>query len=288
MRLTNDTGWRTEDLRRLIAAACRADGIGTRGMVVAVRHTRQRRGCTGYGWINSRSMVLRVPPPLGDQESMPDAVRDSLARVALHELAHCRGIVHGDMEPSLRWCRDDLPTPWADGLVVRRMAATVVAPRNVVAERAEHAAAMLRRAERRLKLARSIERRWRAKVRYYERRAAASGGVLESRPRAPRAPMAPSWVPTVAAVRRALGAGVRVVEAGMRLAADGKPTFDQRLWPDDVDLEDIRPLSDLLAQVRLDLAGGGVVADLYVHGDAGLMGNATLSVAPEGWSVVWS
>lgn len=43
---------------------------------------------------------------------------------------------------------------------------------RLVEKRAAHAVVMLRRAERRLKLAKTVQQRWSAKVRYYERQAA--------------------------------------------------------------------------------------------------------------------
>jgi hypothetical protein len=47
----------------------------------------------------------------------------------------------------------------------------------LVEKRAAHAAKMLARAERRLKLARTVSAKWKAKVRYYERAAAKRGRV---------------------------------------------------------------------------------------------------------------
>ena len=51
-----------------------------------------------------------------------------------------------------------------------------IALAKLVEKRAEHAVRMLVTAERRLKLARSLERKWKQKVSYYERSAAKKGG----------------------------------------------------------------------------------------------------------------
>lgn len=286
MRITNETEWSTLDLRRLIVAACRADGVDARRMTVVIS-TARGSGCSGLAWLNSHRMVLRLPAPAPGQLLLDSATRSNLARVAMHELAHCRGITHAEMDPELRRCGDGVQVAWADGIKIAARERPKSAPRNVVAERAEHAAKMLARAERRLKLARTIEKRWRAKVRYYERRAAAGG--LVSKPRAPRPPRPKSWIPTVLEVRRALrDSNVREIEVGTRVGPDGKSTYDSRLWLPDVDLEDIHPLSSLLSSLRRDLPPEGVVADLYVQGASGLIGNADLSITPDGWSVTWS
>lgn len=190
LRVDNATNWRTDDLRALIAAALEADGIGAAGMNVRVVRARQQGGCSGYAWYHSRSMVVRVPsenkrdPFLGDvlavRVTLPEKWRDDLARVVMHEAAHCRGVHHAEMHGSLRrthqarHCTDDRDVAFAAQFQIRLQRPKQKAARNVVAERAEHAAKMLAKSERKLKLARTLASKWRAKVRYYERRAAAA------------------------------------------------------------------------------------------------------------------
>lgn len=183
MKLTNKTHWRTDDLRALIAAALDADGIGTQGMHVTVEPAKRsnRRWCSGYAWLRGSSIHVRVPQPMGEWGALPDHLRDDLARVVIHEAAHCRGVEHADMHGNLkrdwRGGTDDRDVSFAAAIWVRAKPVKVKSPVDHVARRAAHAAAKLAEAERRLKLARTIAAKWRAKVRYYERRAAAQGTV---------------------------------------------------------------------------------------------------------------
>lgn len=110
---------------------------------------------------------------------LPEKIRDDLARVTMHEAAHCRGVRHGDMARDLKRCHrggtDDRDVSWASAFTIRRKEAKPPkAKPDLVAERAAHVAKQLARAERRLKLARTIAAKWRRKAAYYARRAAAS------------------------------------------------------------------------------------------------------------------
>lgn len=106
MKLTNKTRWRTDDLRALIAAACRWRGVPSRGLVVTVvvsrkRYWAERAPITGYatiGYMNAvtkrmrygRTLHLRLPADATGRESIVVDV----AQVIEHEIAHLAGYHH--------------------------------------------------------------------------------------------------------------------------------------------------------------------------------------------------
>lgn len=123
---------------------------------------------------------LRVVTPL--PEVPPESVRDA-AVTLVHELMHCRGLRHRDMPPGMKRCGGhDYPTPWLPaGLRIRAKDAPAEVPREdrlaaLKARREEKARADLARWEKRLRLARTKVAKYRARVRGYERRAAAATG----------------------------------------------------------------------------------------------------------------
>lgn len=66
LKIRNETGWRTDDLRRFVAAALRAEGPGDgRRYYVSFRHTKQHCRTTGYAYYNSGTIRINVPNPHG-------------------------------------------------------------------------------------------------------------------------------------------------------------------------------------------------------------------------------
>lgn len=185
-------------LRAIAGAGERADAhaIGACGVARAMRRIdqdlagaayvsgsasmgrRYKAGVTSAGlWkhriVEGRSATLRLPQP---------PIPLSIAAAALvwdHEIAHLRGVQHGDMPHDLRYCVG-APPVWSAGLAIRmqeepeappqpraeRMAALVVA-------REKRAREALARWERKAAAAARRVRELRARVRGYERRAAA-------------------------------------------------------------------------------------------------------------------
>lgn len=179
--LVNTTHWNTRDLRKLIAAGLRANGMEPAGYPVGVEY-RRRRGRHGYGWVGARGFTLRLP---GRTECLqraqvfgtaPDHLDGkNLAHTINHEIAHNRGLRHRDMGYGIG-------TDWAKGFVVRwtpPVKKTITTEERIVAREA-HAARMLAKAETRLKRAKTIYRKWAQKVRYYERRTKAAAKKEDS------------------------------------------------------------------------------------------------------------
>jgi len=181
MKVVNETHWRTDHLRRFLYAVGREElePEDLRRLHVRVIYGRGRHyryGSTGgYAWYNSTQMVLKMP-----QEIVISYTRRSLAMTIAHEMAHCRGMQHRDMRDSPRYSFVDgwwERYAWANDLPLEKKAPKKKKPRltgeALAAERAEHFRGLLAQWETRAKRAATAIKKYRAKIRYYERRVAA-------------------------------------------------------------------------------------------------------------------
>jgi hypothetical protein len=209
VKLQNFTAFRAVDLRRFFGAGLRAMGASSNKTIeVRLRSRRWRCSRARLGEVVELSATQRYyitdithDQRFYDGESSHAAKRvwrvreagwirmvldvdadgavdlRSLARVFEHEVLHSKGVTHADMTEHQMQC--DLPLPgWAVGLEVRREPA---APRLTETERSakraqdreSHCRAMLATYEQRQKRVAKLLAKWRARVRYYERRAAA-------------------------------------------------------------------------------------------------------------------
>lgn len=179
MRIVNETRWRTDHLRALIAkvAADELDPAARRTLRVRVRY-KVRRGwrrsigaTSGLAVIGGCSMTLYLPT--GDVVD-----RRRFTKIVAHECAHIRGLTHAQMRGSSRytWISGWAERyAWAEALPLERKAALPKPTAEArLARRLAHAAAMQARWERRLKIAQGRVRRWRGRVRDYERYIAAA------------------------------------------------------------------------------------------------------------------
>lgn len=213
LRIQNYTAYRTVDLRRFFTAGLRAMGAtqpktievrylsgNLRRCMASLGTLKEMRVSDADGepakkWQLSEGRWIRMliarPPVLGhDGNGKPvelmhlgtgSAVLENVlgeplrrfARVFEHEVLHSKGVGHREMTPSQMNCDQPLPK-WAEGLVIRLKEPKVKrSAAEKVAEREEHAREMLAAYERKQKRVATLLRKWRAKVRYYERRAAA-------------------------------------------------------------------------------------------------------------------
>ena len=171
-----------------------ADDFKTRGSparMALARIMQGRRGHEDANWeirdraedwkANRRERVWRGKKTTQVYSVLPDALRDDFARVFVHELLHNRGVTHSEMWRGHKRCGErcgiKADIPWASGIEIRAQEkAPPPQAGDLVAKREAHARKMLVRAERRAKVARTVLLRWKRKVTYYERRAAAGGG----------------------------------------------------------------------------------------------------------------
>jgi hypothetical protein len=182
VKIVNETDYRTEDLRRFIIIAHEATATEMpEWKVVRVVWSKHNVhwGCAYY---DNSGMTLTIPK---GKLSMAE-----LARVTEHELAHNRGIKHGDMDAELmhRRMADGSPFQWtlpgwAEGielrLVDRKTAPTM---QERVDLRAAHAAKMALLWERKLATAKKRVKKWQTKVRYYATRGPVAARPVTGRP----------------------------------------------------------------------------------------------------------
>lgn len=176
--LKNHTDWSTRDLRRFVLAGIKAEGVEGKSWTVTVKNARQRRGCSGLASMRHPWMTLRIPSVrlvgVGKPAMLPDYLRDDFAHVLWHEIAHTRGVEHREMTGGWDGCRRGGPrgaeVAWASALTIGRKADPKRRDRK--AERREAAVTSLAAWQRKLKLAQTKVRKYRAKVQRYERLAA--------------------------------------------------------------------------------------------------------------------
>lgn len=169
MKVENKTAYRTEDLRRFFGACVRHMGASPQTRIKVVYRRESQKLCSGWATLGGTRIHLRLPRP--GNLSLID-----LAYVLEHEVSHNLGVEHKDMDRECYNCHpsstDQLPT-WAAGLAI---AVNEPKPKPTmddrIARRAEKARRMLERWERKLKLSKTMRRKWATKVSYYEKKAA--------------------------------------------------------------------------------------------------------------------
>jgi hypothetical protein len=111
-RLTNASGYNTEDLKRFFNAGLDAFGVGWRDITVVAAPQRSR-GCANIGKRGrpGRNIVIAIAPP-------SRFTMKRLCRLLEHEMAHTLGVEHEDMPARLLWSRGNVPR-WAKGLRIR-------------------------------------------------------------------------------------------------------------------------------------------------------------------------
>lgn len=189
IHVKNLTNWNTADLRRLYAAALKTAGATGKTARLVVKGPKRRdclspdhwsKGVRGNCYIGSHARpgtCTMFLPDKGHAEKIGETHQDFILRVARvmhHEALHAVGARHGDMTYAQRYCHQ--PVPWAEGFELRSVdkPAKEKPVVNLVEVRAAHAEKMLKRAQTRLKRAKTFEKKWAARVRYYERKQAAN------------------------------------------------------------------------------------------------------------------
>lgn len=197
MKLTNTTDWPDHFLRRLVSYCCGQIGLPVRWMKSATfRNTKGRRTYSGLGGgrsiratVTTRETAFPLPPdsrPGMDNESFADRL-EALVAITAHELEHCRQSREGRMTTLANRRGLERNTRAVEVRVLRafradrdRLVAEWMAPPVRVAKpkpsRAEANEARARKAladwQKKLKLAQTNVRKYRAKVRRYDRIAA--------------------------------------------------------------------------------------------------------------------
>lgn len=131
-------------------------------------HNWRDTATTGYAWYNTWSMVLKVVK--GVMPEKPD-----MAHTIAHELAHCQGLHHGKTMKNKMygWHKDTAEYwKWAEELPLALNAPEEkpkLAKDALVLKKLEHCQAAVTEWERKARLAKTKQRKWQQKVKYYER-----------------------------------------------------------------------------------------------------------------------
>lgn len=167
MKVKNETRYLTADLRHLIQAVAERELEPAQRKRLHVHVIYKRgSGCGGYAYYNSNGFTLKMPR--ARMSTSPAAVASTIA----HEMAHAfKGLRHSQMRGTrYSWkgyregCWD-----WAKDYPLGLKPEAPKKERPGVAEKLEHAQAMLEDKERQAKRVVTLIKRWKKRVRYYER-----------------------------------------------------------------------------------------------------------------------
>ena len=174
MKLHNSTHWQTRDLRAILLRVAADELADTdrqrwqqRNLNVTVVYSRGHH--SGCAWLKSTSMRLMLPKAVVHPVEF--------AWLCAHELAHIRGQRHDQMTGDVMHFTPSARAryAWATDYPIRRRE-TQTAQRPGDEQKHQHAIGRLALAVTRRKRAATIERKWQRRVRYYERKMAASKG----------------------------------------------------------------------------------------------------------------
>lgn len=197
IEIRNSTRWSTRDLRTFITAGLKAErGEWWGTYVVEVKKPRRGQRLAGYGYYRCNHIRLYFKDPesgKGEQRKwrsyneadeagkqrmlegwhtnlvVPDDHLRRMAIVLAHEVDHNKNERHKDMcdrERRVEWCERLIES----GFKVHLDRPKPKAPAKPLQEkRAEHAAKMLAEHEAKLKREQKLVRKWKQKVRYYEK-----------------------------------------------------------------------------------------------------------------------
>lgn len=169
MKIVNETIYQTSDLRKILSRVAQDELDVQQRKRLTVRITYSRKGqLTGYAYYHGRNALLRLPKPPKPLD-LPQ-----LAHLIAHEFAHCRGMKHRSMTNTRRY---DFGPGWRELYTYAQQFPVRVkeAPKKptkltAIAQKLLHAQANLKRNESKLKRQTTITKKWRLKVKYYEKK----------------------------------------------------------------------------------------------------------------------
>lgn len=169
IEIENYTLWSTTDLRRIIFRAAKEELPEKRRAVVTIKYLKHGSWTLGHAYYNSTRMTLFMPR---DETKLN---RLKLLGTIIHEMGHMRNVRHRDMH-NLRYSTApgwreyfEREFPWYAEMPLRMKAPRPKSPRPGPEEKLQHAIEMLAEKERRIKRLQTMAKKWRAKVRYYDR-----------------------------------------------------------------------------------------------------------------------
>ena len=166
MKIVNKTKYSTRFLRKIFIACEKHEGTNWKHRQVEVRPKKGPR-IHAFAGYNARYVVMKLPITPNDNEYGSNKYH--LARVYIHEVGHNLGLRHKDMLShygiDVSWLGNNEPIP------LKTVKAKVKIP--VIKQREVHAIKKLEEWEKKLKRAKTLVRKYKMKVKYYEKRKAA-------------------------------------------------------------------------------------------------------------------
>ena len=160
MKILNKTNYDTQFLRSLFIKCEKHEGTGGKGREVEVLNSRSKY-VHGKAWLRSRFITIYLPK---------NAKAHSVAKVYIHEIGHNLGLHHKDMTNisniEMDWLFD---TPLPPKIIKAKKPKP-----NIVEVRAKHAQKKLDEWKKKLARAKTLVKKYQRKVKYYEKKKAAS------------------------------------------------------------------------------------------------------------------
>ncbi len=177
MKVTNQTNYDTRYLRSLFTKCEKHEGTNYKYRNVKVIYSRSGR-IGGYAWYNSHSVVMKLPKrqaiktinyytrKKGSEEH--GAWSHSVAQVYIHEVGHNLGLHHKDMPSS-----ETINISWLSNEICPLKKINPSKP-NIIEARAAKAQKKLNEWVKKLNRAKTYAKKYQKKVKYYEKKMAAS------------------------------------------------------------------------------------------------------------------
>lgn len=166
MKVTNNTNYDTRYLRWLFIQCEKHEGTNYKYRQVEVLN-KKGGGISGRAWINSRYITMKLPSGRGPGYK-PNS--HSVARVYIHEVGHNLGLQHKDMSSV-----SSIDVSWLSDVPIPAKKPKPPKPKpNIVDARAKHAQKKLDEWNKKLSRAKTFVKKYRKKVKYYEKKMAAS------------------------------------------------------------------------------------------------------------------
>ena len=171
MRLSNSTVYSTRDLKKIFTRIAKQELDPAKAKRVRFKIVYSKMGHhSGCAYLNGTLGTLRLPKP-------PYKIDHAkVAMVIAHEMGHLRGLEHGAAMHCGRysWTHGDYKTfyAWANEYPIgvrQPKPKAVVAPLDA---KLDHATKMLAKNEAKLKRTAVLVKKWAAKVKYYQKKAA--------------------------------------------------------------------------------------------------------------------
>jgi hypothetical protein len=160
MKIDNHTNWSTDDLRKLMTATLKKIGFKKINLVKIIYQRGLRTSIGGTCWYRHIDMIVPKPESL---DKKFDTVR--FVQVFTHEVHHRMGLGHGDMVSSY-----DIDCSWAKDFEVNLEVKIPKPKEPLVQRRYKHAKKMLKEKERTIRRNQNLAKKWKKKVRYYEKK----------------------------------------------------------------------------------------------------------------------